>query len=185
MAFYRCGGGISSAELYDALQYSGIVNKNMTVEQMLEELEKYFPETYPVLINIANVTTEYSTTRETVTSYSSDKIDLTRAKTLEFTVDCSFKSGGYFYDIATFSAGISSVNSGELEKKVEVWEVRNGENAEKTYTKSITVTLDVSALEGEYYVGVQVYKGRDDNTSNSVRNVQGIATITELERIVT
>lgn len=175
----------SNAEkLYEALQYSGLVTEGMTYNQMLAALAEAFPETYPILYNFVTVTTEYTSVKETITNYGSDKLDLTRAKTLKFKVDCTFKSGGYFYDMATFSVGISSVKSGALESAVVVWDAQNGENFENTYTKSATVTLDVSALTGEYYVGAQVFKRNSNNDGNCSRNVQGIATIAEFERIV-
>jgi hypothetical protein len=168
-----------------ALQYSGLgITAESTWEEIIAALEKQFPETYVILYNFATVTTEYTNTKETITAYGSDKLDLTRAKTLKFTVDSTFKSGGYFYDMATFSVGISSVKAGELEQKVDVWDAQNGENFENTYTNTGVVTLDVSSLTGEYYVGIQVFKRNSNTDGDCARNVQGIATITEFERIV-
>ena len=44
-------GGIGATELYEALQYSGLVTEDMTVEEMLEVLNEYFVGSFQLISN--------------------------------------------------------------------------------------------------------------------------------------
>lgn len=44
--YNNCGGGADPKKLYEALQYSGLVNNSMTYDQMLSTLANKYPKNY-------------------------------------------------------------------------------------------------------------------------------------------
>ena len=167
-------------ELYEALQYSGLVTEDMTYEEMLEALSAKFPaklNLYSGTANEANfkgvacTTWPWTPQKATVSvgealsvtatsqgggacafSAASDIVDFTSWKKLKFTHTSSIpKYDGYNLIKIVIAESLPLINMTAVLSH-QLVQV-DGSNSVTGYP----VELDVSSLSGEYYIVVEIY----------------------------
>ena len=183
-------GGDASA-LYEALQYSGLVTEDMTFEEMCEVLANEYPAIYKLYMSTANegnfeayngsdASASYGTGLPSVTfataikfsaskdngtlgsSVISELIDLTRFKKIKLrhssTITATYGADTFCY-VSLFITSSKAQYMGSnivASKKLVVGEAGTFEN---------DAELDISAVEGEYYIGICCHTNHGTTTT--------------------
>ena len=186
MIFHFGTGGDTNAakkELYEAMQYSGLVTEDMTFEEMCEVLAEVYPEIYKLYMSSANegdfalIDTGYSPTFTKGSElYISDKrsndggFHTVRAKSKTFTITGYEKM--YFTHVSTITYNDSVTNV-----YVEIYSAKTNEiMTSKTLIESGTsangtVIIDTSELSGDCYVIIKLGVNSSKTVTTKISNM--------------
>ena len=196
----------TQAELYSALQYSGLVTSGMTTDQMLAKLSAEYPSSMVLYASKAlhsgyefdgsgSGGTQYGTlahdsfallrtgAQNTATSYArgfaTPKIKVDRFKTIKFTVTYKTAMGGTSYwnkgtDYFMFGLASSTTANSMISGGGKTLTYTNPESQ----TLTDTVSVDVSSITGEYYVGA-ILKAKANGSDGD--GIDGQMVITKIE----